>query len=177
MQEIWMDIKGFKNFYMISSKGRIKSVDRIISDGKGGKRKHKGRILKQRVTNCGYKLVTLHKNGKYFQKTVHRLVAEAFLKKPRNKNLVNHIDGNKKNNSVFNLSWCNASENVNHAYKNNLRISKKGEDCHTSKLTKVEVNKIRKLYETGSFYQKELAKMFGVSRPHISSIVNFKYWE
>lgn len=54
----------------------------------------------------------------------HRLVAQAYLPNPDNKKEVNHIDGNKLNNSTENLEWATPSENQRHALKNNLRSYK-----------------------------------------------------
>ncbi len=53
----------------------------------------------------------------------HRLVAEAFIKKPldKTKNQINHIDGNKLNNNVDNLEWVNAKENSEHSIQNELK--------------------------------------------------------
>lgn len=48
---------------------------------------------------------------------VHRLVAETFLPNDFGYNEVNHIDGNKLNNSVWNLEWCDRSMNMKHAYE------------------------------------------------------------
>ena len=66
----------------------------------------------------GYDIVFLYadevKNKKCF---VHRLVAEAFLDNPENKPIVNHIDCNKKNNTVVNLEYMTGAENTQYYYK------------------------------------------------------------
>ena len=55
------------------------------------------------------------------KRLLHRIIAEEFIKKELNKNEVNHIDGDKKNNCVENLEWCNRSKNMIHAHKLGLR--------------------------------------------------------
>ena len=55
---------------------------------------------------------------------LHRLVAEVFLTNPNNLEIVNHIDGNKHNDEVWNLEWCDRSYNQIHAYKNGLQKKK-----------------------------------------------------
>ncbi|EPU3829013.1 HNH endonuclease [Campylobacter coli] len=58
----------------------------------------------------------------------HRMVAYLFIKKPFNKNYVNHIDGNRANNTVSNLEWTTQSANVKHSYevlrKNRQKLGK-----------------------------------------------------
>lgn len=63
----------------------------------------------------GYFIVTLCYNGKHTNKFIHRLLAEHFIDNPDNKPVVNHKDGNKKNNKLENLEWCTVKENSQHA--------------------------------------------------------------
>jgi hypothetical protein len=81
--------------------------------------------LKPKMSREGYLYVgTWEKtNGITSRHTryVHRLVAEGFLSNPSNKPQVNHIDGNKSNNSANNLEWVTISENSLHAFKHGLR--------------------------------------------------------
>lgn len=58
----------------------------------------------------GYKTVDLWEDGKSHKKTIHRLLAEAFIPNPENKPTVDHIDGNRQNNSLSNLRWATYSE-------------------------------------------------------------------
>lgn len=121
MEEIWKDIKGYENWYQISSFGRVRSLDRTVyfKNGKS-KRDYIGKILKQKYHN-GYAMVNLNMNKDLKVLYVHRLVAEHFLENPNNLPVVNHIDGIKSNNNVLNLEWCTYSENNIHAVNTGLR--------------------------------------------------------
>lgn len=74
----------------------------------------------------GYKMVTLAKNGHYSQKYIHRLVAETFIENPFGLREVNHIDGDKSNNSVSNLEWITHRDNVIHCLKTIGRKTHRG---------------------------------------------------
>lgn len=106
MLEIWETIEDFPD-YKVSNKGRVMRI-------KGYK------LIKPFDNGRGYNCVHLYKNGKRYNKRIHRLVAEAFIEGREEGYEVNHIDGNKKNNFVDNLEWCTRSENIKHAYNTGL---------------------------------------------------------
>jgi hypothetical protein len=81
-----------------------------------------GKILKAMpIGRRGYLAVRICRDRKTKILYVHRLVAESFIPNPLNKPVVNHIDGDKKNNDVSNLEWSTYSENLQHAYDLGLR--------------------------------------------------------
>lgn len=113
--EEWRDIEGYEGKYMISSLGRIMSLE--YHNAKGIKRKG---LLKPAIDGKGYLRCALSKGNILTTYKVHRLVALAFIPNPLNLPQVNHKDCNKQNNSIDNLEWCNNSYNQLHAYKNGL---------------------------------------------------------
>ena len=127
-------IKGNREIYEVSSLGNVRTKDR-----EGARGHHvKGHILAQRDNSNGYLRCDINITGKTKSHLVHRLVAEKFIPNPDNKPFVNHIDGNKHNNSVNNLEWCTRNENERHAWKTGLKhdIATKGELHGMHKLSK-----------------------------------------
>lgn len=121
--EVWVDMPDYEGLYMISNKGRIKNVPRIMNKGTRLEYISKERILRPSISKDGYMRVSLFKNGKKKQIGVHRLVAIAFI--PNNGFLcdVNHKDENKLNNSVDNLEWCSKEYNTKYGTRTE-RVSK-----------------------------------------------------
>lgn len=84
------------------------------------------RIVKPILTKQGYHAVELWKNNERKQIFIHQLVAQAFVSKIEGKNIVNHIDGNRRNNHYSNLEWVTVQENNKHGFyrRNGKNISK-----------------------------------------------------
>lgn len=126
MQNIeWRKIKGFEGLYEISNTGMVKSLPRLKHSNNGDYYTRE-KILKQTSAQGEYYRVPLtDKNHikKYF--LVHRLIAQAFIDNPNNLQEVNHKDGNKLNNNINNLEWCDRKYNVRHAYKMGLNPSRR----------------------------------------------------
>ena len=162
--EIWKKIMGFEKQYEISSIGNLRSIDRLVDHYKGGKRLYKGSIKNTRLNDKGYYRCNLKKDGKRYDFTVHRLVAIAFLDKPENKEIINHINGIKSDNRIENLEWCTASENVIHAVKERLI---------KTKLTDIEVLEIL----NSDLSNRKLAKIYGVNSTIIWRIKNRKAYK
>lgn len=101
MKEIWKDVVGYEGLYQVSNFGRVKNKE--------------NKIKAQHPQNGGYLIVHLYRYGEHKAKTVHRLVASAFISNNSNKSEVNHIDGNKKNNKIKNLEWITPKENQKHS--------------------------------------------------------------
>jgi hypothetical protein len=104
--EIWKDVKGYEGIYQVSIAG---SVRRVLKNG--------FRDLKPISHSGGYLRVKLRNKGNDKDAYIHRLVAEAFIPNPHNLKEVNHISGDKENNFIDNLEWCNRRENCSHNSK------------------------------------------------------------
>lgn len=171
--EEWKEIKGFEN-YLVSNLGNIKSKDWIVKTPNGLPCIRKGKLLKPYLNKKGYLTCDLRNNNIRKIKKVHRLVAESFIANPENLSQINHKDGNKQNNNVNNLEWCNNSQNQLHAFKNNLQ---KGNFNHpNSKLTLEQVLYIKNNCKVGSkkFGIQTIAKKFNVCNSTIKQIITGK---
>ncbi len=126
-EEEWktVPIQQFCDFYEVSSLGKVRSKDRKTVDG----RNIKGKPLKHTTNDGGYKVITMANDGFRYSIQIHKLVAITFGIIFRNEHsldqlVINHMNGNKHDNSVKNLEACTQSENTLHAYRLGLRKTK-----------------------------------------------------
>jgi hypothetical protein len=113
--EKWRTIEDFAGLYEVSDMGNVRSLSRKTLGRWGSMKTTPGRLLNPGKHPTGYIRVALSKQGKSQNKSVHRLVAEAFIPNPDNKPCVNHKDSNRANNKAENLEWCTHFENSKHA--------------------------------------------------------------
>jgi len=108
--ETWRPVKGYEGLYEVNEKSEVRSLgDRYYN-----------KIMPQRIDRAGYLTTRLSNKGKNATVYIHRLLGFAFIVNPLNKAFINHIDGNKLNNSLDNLEWVTHSENILHAYNTGL---------------------------------------------------------
>lgn len=174
--EIWKPTK-VNPYYLVSNKGRIRNLDRPIWCKQNNTYSiRKGKILtpNNQGTKHYWRLRIPPLNGKTGDGkmySIHRLVAEAFIPNPNNLPQINHIDGNKDNNCVENLEWCDNGYNQKHAVVNGLKDTSKM-SAHSSlrKLTEEQVSFIKHIYKTIDVkkrgekmrFYKTIQKMFGL---------------
>lgn len=181
--EIWKDITGYEGRYQVSNMGRIKSVSRLEKHSRNPlfTRPIKEKIKLQPLDNHGYPRISFKINSISKTFLVSRIVAKTFIPNPENKREVNHKDFNPRNNCINNLEWATPKENIRHAldggrFVNRPAAAVKGEDHYKSKLKNKDVFEIRSLYDTGLYFQRELADKYDVTQILISKIVTKQIW-
>ena len=95
--EVWRSIENYDN-YVVSSFGKIKNTKT-------------GKVLKASDNGHGYLIIDLYENAIRKTHKVHRLVANAFIDNPNDKNCVDHKDNNRTNNHISNLRFATSKEN------------------------------------------------------------------
>ena len=106
--EYWKPIAGYEDIYQVSNMGRVRRLEAKDANG----RTCKAQIIKPIVQHSGYCHVGLWRGGKCDQRRVHRLVAQAFIPNPENKQTVNHLNEDKQDNRACNLEWATIQENT-----------------------------------------------------------------
>lgn len=125
--EVWKPVVGYEGIYEVSNMGCLRRLSHYVRSKNNGFAFIKQMEIKPTLSGCGYLRVGLARNGEKKLRSVHRLVAEAFISNPLNLPQVNHKDENKENNSVGNLEWCDAKYNTNYG-THNQRVSLNGKN-------------------------------------------------
>ena len=140
---------------------------------------HLGRLISEFTDKDGYKKVRLS-NGDGSRKvfSVHRLILETFYPNPDSSKLqVNHIDGDKTNNSISNLEWVTCKENVQHGYRTGLYHNIGDNNNADHKLCTSQVLEIIDLLLAHEMTIQQIANKYQVSKFAIESIKYKKTWK
>lgn len=128
--EIWKDIPGYEGYYEASTRGRVRSLDRIVNSSNGQTRISRGKVLTQSVLGPGgYLRVTLSKEGIAKTRTVHRLVMETFIGPHPDGMEICHNNGDPADNRLENLRFGTPSDNRNDAVKHGTHYNTKKTHC------------------------------------------------
>lgn len=159
--ERWKPITGFPGYY-VSTFGRIYG--------------YQNKMLNQVLTENGYYKVTLCRSGKHIDKRVNRLVAEAFIPNPNNLPIVMHLDNDRTNNYVDNLSWGTYSENNKYMYECNRHPGTMTDEVRKKAFAVTRRPVISINMKTGErnrfISQHEAARNLNVSQQHIWGVLN-----
>lgn len=117
--EIWKDVVGYEGLYQVSNLGRVKSI-------RG--RKVTEKIMKPHLQRTGYYSIWLCKEDKKGNKSLHRIIAEAFIPNPENKPCIDHVNGVATDNRIENLRWCTYKENSNNPVSIQKMINTRNSD-------------------------------------------------
>lgn len=173
MIEQWRPAVGFEGLYMVSDLGRVKSLQKI--------RKNrytycvKGERILRQANKEGYLSVALADHGTPTSFTVHIIVASAFIPNPNNYPEVNHKNGNKKDNRVFELEWITHQQNIKHAFDIGIK-NQIGSKCPRAILNEDKVIEIRNKFRPLIYTRKMLSDEYGVSVATIKKVLNKSNW-
>ena len=142
-------VDGYGTKYIVTEEGKIFHNNGSMREiGKG----NSGKYRKATLTDS---------NGFRKQYKVHRLVANAFIEREKGKTHVDHIDGNRLNNSVSNLRWCTDEENQEHRIVQNNHGGEYGIVGNVNTPVKIMHNGIK--YHSKSHLARELSKIRGAT--------------
>jgi hypothetical protein len=164
IDEILKPIDGYNGKYLISNYGRVYSL-------------HARGFLKPSADSGGYYYSVLYGIGSSKNERLSRLVAKYFLTIDSSRVFVNHKDGDKSNNHVDNLEWCNQSENEIHASESLLKLNNFNQKTCKNTSGYVGVSKKGDKWYTYCNYKKKTHFIGYFDCPHEASIARSEYME
>lgn len=160
----WREIPEFDD-YLISENGDVKSYKKL-----------KPCIMKSHPWEGYFKIKLLRNDGCEVTISIHRLVANSFLKNPNNLAEIDHLDGTRDNNHYTNLEWVSKLENLHRMHKDR-GVYPFGENAYNAKLSDIDIPIIKeaiKIFGRGA--GSKIARYYKVDKALISRIRLGKSW-
>lgn len=107
--DYWKPIVGFEGRYEVSVTGAVRSLPRAVGNAHGTKSQRKAAMLSPGLASNGYRTVAI---GRGNTRTIHSLIAEAFIGPCPNGKEVLHNDGDRQNSRLSNLRYGTRRENI-----------------------------------------------------------------
>ena len=169
MSERWLPIPNFPG-YAVSDQGRVRSH---WAYGAGESinwhiKANPQRILRPHIGNMDYVCVCLNRDGKQYRKRIHSLILAAFVGPLPKGCVARHLDDDRRNNCLPNLTYGTQKDNIHDALHN-------GSCPGRTKLVPAQVQEIRRLGQLG-LTQGKIAKRFPIGRTTVGDILRGRTW-
>lgn len=149
-------------------------LENILVSNLGNIKNHAtGNVLKKRTNKNGYLVCSININKVTKSFIVSRLVAQTFFSYCGNEYEANHLNGDKYNNSVYNLNWLTRKENLEHARNAGLFRKKVGEDNNNHKYSVELLREIAEFKKLGYTY-KQLSAAYKIPPTYICTMLKRK---
>jgi hypothetical protein len=172
--EVWREAVGWEGLYSVSNLGRVRREDWGIP------RFNSIKLLKAHPAGGRYPKVVLcgkHKGKVKATRSVHRMVAEAFVENPSNKPQIHHVNANVMDARASNLEWTTQKENIAYAFKEGRKRVKKGESCNLNKYSEALVRDVYLGILLDAASNGHISEQFKVAQGYISSLKTKRIWK
>lgn len=159
MEEIWRKASGYES-YEISNLGGLRNL--------------KGKILKLKTDDWGYKYFESTYKTKRISISIHRTVLKTFVGECPNGFECSHLDGNPANNIVTNLRWTSHRDNI--SLKKSHNTQTRGEMVHRSRFTEQDIMDMRNSYKNG-IDASLIAEKYGLNVGNLKAIITGLTWK
>lgn len=174
-REVWKDVLRCKGEYEVSSKGRVKSLERISYDKFGNPYLILERILKPFTSGGGYQVVNLRGKSRKGKCYVHVLVLEAFVgERPKDLVACHFPNQDPKDNRVENLRWDTVLNN--NREQAHPGCDNAGEKHPNARMTEKQVLKALEMYRSGKHTRNEICQELKQPKTRIDAVLSGSSW-
>lgn len=174
--EVWKDVIGLEDYYQVSNLGNVRSKERFVIRGRGGKYKIQCKNLNPAINSDGYLTGIFRVDKNPINYKVHRILAESFIGSIPKGFEVNHINGIKTDNRLENLEIVSKSKNIKHAFALGLNKPRRGQ---LNGMCKIDSNKAKSVKEMtfNGFTESQISKELNVSIHTVRDIRRGRTWK